>query len=160
MARLASQEKAGYFPLPTSLLPTIASHIQRSTNNGRFLDPCAGEGSAAVALSEVLGLSPFGIELHEERGSEASGRFPAGQFLTCDFRAATVSRGSMSLLYLNPPYDTDDSELNAQSTRLEYQWLRDTRGWLTTGGVLVYVVPQHVLGVRAIGRYMAGTPRI
>ena len=62
-----------------------------------------------------------------------------------------TSQGGFNFLYLNPPYDTDPD-----SGRLEYQWLRDTRPWLQPGGLLVYVIPQKVLGYRKVARYLAG----
>ncbi len=46
---------------------------------------------------------------------------------------------SLSLLYLNPPYDR---ELGAgQSQRMEQVFLSHTYRWLKPGGVLVLVVP-------------------
>ncbi len=62
MARPESQAIAGYFPTPDHLVPAIASLValeRERYDRPVFLDPCAGTGSALVALaSAVLDLSP------------------------------------------------------------------------------------------------------
>jgi len=47
---------------------------------------------------------------------------------------------AVSLLYLNPPYDWEAGESNNQ--RLEAVFLEHTYGWLKSGGVLLFVIPQ------------------
>ena len=47
---------------------------------------------------------------------------------------------SVSLLYLNPPYDWEAGESNNQ--RLEFVFLEHTCRWLKAGGVLLFVIPQ------------------
>ena len=47
---------------------------------------------------------------------------------------------SLSLLYLNPPYDWECGESNNQ--RLEYVFLEHTYRWLKPTGVLIFVIPQ------------------
>ncbi len=77
MTRLANIEKAGYYPLPPVITDLILTYIAvpvndiESSQNGRPLDPCAGEGTALVALADKLGLEPYGVELHEERAEKA-----------------------------------------------------------------------------------------
>ena len=75
MTRLANIEKAGYYPLPPVITDLILTYIAVPVNdnlpNGRPLDPCAGEGTALVALADKLGLEPYGVELHEERAEKA-----------------------------------------------------------------------------------------
>jgi Uncharacterised methyltransferase family (DUF6094) len=50
---------------------------------------------------------------------------------------------SLSLLYLNPPYDLEVGQTNNQ--RLELVFLEHTYRWLKPGGVLVFVIPQPQL---------------
>ena len=50
---------------------------------------------------------------------------------------------SLSLLYLNPPYDLEVGRTNNQ--RLELVFLEHTYRWLKPGGVLVFVIPQPQL---------------
>src|SRR5208337_667882 len=47
---------------------------------------------------------------------------------------------SVSLLYLNPPYDWESGESNNQ--RLELVFLEHSYRWLKAGGVLIFVIPQ------------------
>ncbi len=62
MARPESQAIAGYFPTPDHLVPAIASLValeRERYDRPVFFDPCAGTGSALVALAAaVLDLAP------------------------------------------------------------------------------------------------------
>lgn len=159
MTRLANTEKAGYYPLPPSVTDLIVPTIT-APHGGRILDPAAGEGTALITLAEKLGLDPFGVELHEGRAQAA--RDAIGQLVVQNgddafstrilhdsYLNLVTSRGGYNLLYLNPPYDYDDED-----GRLEYQWLVHMRPWLQTGGLLVWVVPQHMLRFRKATRYI------
>ena len=61
MARLASIAKAGYFPIPAELLPSVARAVmpvypdEGKSYADRFgiLDPCAGEGTAVIHLLQA-----------------------------------------------------------------------------------------------------------
>lgn len=61
MARLASQEKAGFYPIPPTITDLIRSHIS-APHGGRVLDPCCGTGIALVTLAEMLRLEAYGVE--------------------------------------------------------------------------------------------------
>lgn len=166
MTRLANMEIAGFYASPPEVIHIISKHITTS-QGGRILDPCTGEGIALVTLADKLGLEPFGVELHEGRAKAA--REAVGQLLISrhgsdnedsttvhgtrilhdSYLSLVTSRGGYNLLYLNPPYDHDDED-----GRLEYQWLVHTRPWLQPGGLLVWVVPQHMLRFRKATRYI------
>jgi hypothetical protein len=160
MTRLANIEKAGYFPLPPLVTDQIAGHIS-APQGGRILDPCAGEGTALLSLAQQLELDPFGVELHEGRAQAAraaTNRFLAGQenpilphgrILHDSYLNLVTPAHSFNLLYLNPPYDHDETD-----GRLEYQWLMRSRPWLQAGGLLIWVVPQHLLRLRKAVRYI------
>jgi len=159
MSRLANKVNAGFYPLPPEVAELIRSHIA-APHGGRILDPCAGEGEALVALAEKLGLDPYGVELHEQQAATAlqavnhllESRPEAGdhrtRILHDSYHNLITSRGGYNFLYLNPPYDHDDED-----GRLEYQWLVRCRSWLQPGGLLVWVVPQHMLKLRKATRY-------
>lgn len=70
MTRLANGAKAGYFPIPPAVTDLITTYLT-APQNGRILDPCAGEGTALVTLAAKLHLTPFGVELHQERAHKA-----------------------------------------------------------------------------------------
>ena len=160
MTRLANLEKAGYFPLPAPVTELVQTHLA-APHGGRILDPCAGEGEALVAFAEELGLDPYGVELHEGRAAAVrlaltrllesrSGASEHGTRILHDsYLNLVTSRSGYNFLYLNPPYDHDDED-----GRLEYQWLVRCRPWLQSGGLLVWVVPQHLLKFRKATRYI------
>lgn len=164
MTRLANIEKAGYFPLPVDISHLLKGYIH-VPHGGRLLDPCAGEGGALLALATQWQMEPFGCELHRKRANQA--RNSINQFLQNertwlhtdslptriiqdDYRNLQAPRESFNLLYLNPPYDRDK-----EMGRLEYQWLRDTRVLLQQDGVLIWVIPHHILQMTRACRYLA-----
>ncbi|MBK8989615.1 MAG: hypothetical protein IPM39_26750 [Chloroflexi bacterium] len=65
-------------------------------------------------------------------------------------------RSGYNLLYLNPPYLRDDEEqgMGGSNGRAEYQFLWRTRPYLQPGGLLVYVVPRHILRSRKLADYL------
>ncbi|MEI2607274.1 MAG: DUF6094 domain-containing protein [Candidatus Promineifilaceae bacterium] len=169
MTRLANIEKAGFFPLPPAVTDLIVTYLA-APHRGRVLDPCTGEGTALVTLADKLGLEPFGIELHEGRAKKAQElvqqwltrrlqasrsavlpHLPTRRVLHDSYMSLITPRGGYNLLYLNPPYDHDDED-----GRLEYQWLKLCRPHLQPGGVLIWVVPQHLLKFAPAARYIAG----
>ena len=164
--RLANLEKAGYFPVAPSVTKLVSTHIA-APHGGRILDPCAGEGAALATLAEKLGLDPFGVELHEGRAEAARQTInqlvaaraeeddsdttvsPTTRILHDSYLSLVTSRGGYNLLWVNPPYNYDEED-----GRLEYQWLVHTRACLQAGGLLVWVVPQHMLKFRKATRYI------
>ena len=141
MSRLANKMKAGYFPTPHRVAQYIAGHlIAPGSGAFRWLDPCAGEGAALDFLARVHGGETFGIELDAER-AEVAARF-LDHTLQGDYAAQQLPKGNnagISVLFLNPPYDDDDTT----GGRLELAFLRDTQDWLMPGGILIYLIPQY-----------------
>ena len=141
MSRLENKMKAGYFPTPSVVVSRIAGHLSPpESGDFRWLDPCAGEGAALNALSLALGGETYGIELDENRAQIAA-KF-LDHALTGDYKAQRLPKGEragISVLFLNPPYDTDDT----RGGRLELTFLRDTQEWLMPGGILIYIIPQY-----------------
>ncbi len=166
MSRLASIASAGYYPIHPQITSQIAQHLS-APHGGRIYDPCCGKGVALVQLASSLCLEPFGNELQRSRAEES--RTAVNQYLAQrngppirhrDKQATRIfwspmqqmswSRGGFNLLYLNPPYDQDETE-----GRLERLFLKQTRPALCADGVLVWVVPQIVLAFRAVAEYIA-----
>lgn len=159
MSRLANMELAGFYACPPAVTNLILTHIT-APHSGRILDPCAGEGTALVTLAEKLQLDPYGVELHEGRAKTAREAVKqlvarngedafSTRILHDSYLSLATSRGGYNLLYVNPPYDHDEED-----GRLEYQWLVHARPWLQPGGLLVWVVPQHMLRFRKATRYI------
>lgn len=158
MARLASVAVAGYFPTPQHLISRIAClfHKHEGPHDLSFLDPCAGDGAAILALMGAVSDSTedlFACEMEATRFKalkEACERVSwslTRNLLHGDAFTATFDRKrreGISLLFLNPPYDLDK-----QHGRLEEKFLRRFTGALALGGVLVFVVPHYALKASA-----------
>jgi hypothetical protein len=106
------------------------------------LDPCAGDGAALLAITKDTDAQFAGIELDADRAAACAANGLAtvhGSAFECRAPAE-----SCSLLYLNPPYDT---ELGPHSNdRMELVFLEHCYRWLKTEGVLAFVIPWTALG--------------
>jgi len=143
--RLAAQAKMGYYPTPDNVTSIIARYLRRQRDGLiRILDPCAGEGTAINSIGEHLKAETYGIELDLERGGRAKDILT--KCIITDYQNTRISHSSFSLLWLNPPYDwgARDSELE-RSERLESTFLRDCIPYLSSHGILVYLIPQRRL---------------
>lgn len=168
MARLESIAKGGYYPIPPEVTELALQHLE-SPFGGRVLDPCAGKGKALYDISVRLGLEPYGAELNRDRGKEAHDLIDSmihpdsalrmglkhkdqgmTRFIVEDFQNISAPKASIQLIYLNPPYDWDKKD-----GRLEYTFLKRSTYWLQPGGVLVFVIPQSVVGHKTISDYLA-----
>lgn len=97
-----------------------------------------------MALLEILqGLPahPATVELDADRAAACGGHgIPTIHGSVFDVHA---SAESCSLLYLNPPYDVEIGRFS--NKRMELLFLDHTHGWLKTGGVLIFVIPDTAL---------------
>jgi hypothetical protein len=154
MARLASEAKMGFYPTPERSLEEITEWIEIGEGNSRIqmnsedgaafhlLDPCCGDGEA---LQHVVRFTrktvTWGIELDIERAMEASNILDT--VIQCSIFDARINPlGSVGLLWLNPPYSTEDRE------RVEMKFLRHSMKWLVTDGVLIFIIPETILDER------------
>lgn len=145
MARLESQRKGGFYPCPSAVVDIVADRlVPPAGRKFNVLDPCAGKGAALEALADKwFGAVPYAIEVEVSRGEECAERIGADKTLApCDIFAARMTAGSMSLLWLNPPYDT---ELGGGG-QTQHRFLMHAHSWLAVGGVLCYVVPEYTVG--------------
>ena len=139
MARLASQIKLGYYPTPVEITEEIKKMLT-IPDGARLLDPCCGEGDALHTVAENTGAQTYGIELDRERFTRARDLLHKviwGDALYDVF----VRNKAFSLLWLNPPYDSDGVDLEGRRDRLEIQFLKKYWPKLQTGGILVYIIP-------------------
>lgn len=150
MARLASESKGGFYPTPENQLKLILPHlhirqsIEQSLINA--IDPCAGEGKALRILVEHLqtdgaDVHSYGIELEQTRAEEAKQRL---QHVLHDGYESIRTEPKYSVMWLNPPYAEVFKE------RTELRFLRTlsskSKGVLIPDGLLMFCIPQHVLG--------------
>ena len=140
MSRPYARLKLGYYPLPVEEARSIRSLLIFSDLSSA-IDPCAGDGSALLEITNGTGAHLAAIEVDADRAVAAAQRgIPTvhGSAFECK-----VQSESCSLLYLNPPYDT---ELGPHSNkRMELVFLDHCYRWVRTDGVLVFVIPATAL---------------
>ncbi len=138
--RNAGRLKLGYYPLPIDEARKIGKLL---TAPGAYsaIDPCAGDGTALLEITGNSNASLAAIELDADRAASCAAKGIAtvhGSAFEC-----RVAVESCSLLYLNPPYD---SELGPHSNqRMELVFLEHCYRWIKTDGVLAFVVPSTAL---------------
>lgn len=143
MARLASQEKMGYYPTPVEVVQKIKQILQ-IPQQARLIDTCCGEGEALTLVAEGTGAETYGVELDKERCKKAKERLT--HVLWCDsLNELICTREAFSLLWLNPPYDTEEGGELDEKERLELVFLKKHFSLLQKGGVLALIIPYRVL---------------
>lgn len=142
MARLASKEKAGFYPTPDSVTKMLKKMLDVEAG-ARMLDPCCGEGKTLSALAEGTNAGTFGIELDHNRVQEARSRLKTVQWAD-SLVEMRITSFAFGMVYLNPPYDYEVTG-DEKSDRLEARFLRNYAGKIQVGGWLVLVIPYNVL---------------
>lgn len=135
--RPEGKTKLGFFPLPI----VEAIRLRRCLvcpSEFSALDPCVGNGIAFTELLKGANARRYGIEIDANRAEQAMNL--GIETLHADTMDVRCPPESLSLLYLNPPYDRETGQSNNQ--RLELVFLEHTYRWLKPGGVLVFVIPQ------------------
>jgi hypothetical protein len=131
------QTRLGFFPLPVVEAKRL-KHWLAFSEPFSALDPCVGDGVAFAHLLRDVTCNRYGIDVDANRAEQAKALgIETLQANTMDVRCQPES---VSLLYLNPPYDWEAGESNNQ--RLESVFLEHTYRWLKIGGVLLFVIPQ------------------
>src|ERR1035438_5474822 len=142
--RNAGRLKLGYYPLPVEEAQNIRALLM-SSSDVCSSDLCAGDGAALIEITKDTDAHLTGIELDADRAEAAKHNGVTtthGSVFECRVLAETCS-----LLYLNPPYD---SEFGPHSNkRMELVFLEHCYRWANTEGVLVFVVPAPAVGTCA-----------
>lgn len=133
--------KLGFFPLPAAEARRLRSGLL-CPQQFSALDPCVGDGVAFKCLIDSTGAYSYGIEVDAYRTEQA--RTLGIETLHANAMDVRCPHESLSLLYMNPPYDLEAGHTNNQ--RLELVFLEHTYRWLKPSGVLVFVIPQPQLG--------------
>ena len=139
MARLESNLKMGFYPTPDKTLQLLRGWLVFK-DHAKILDPCCGPGAALARLTKYSNAATYGVELDRERADQAAGKL---NYLALGsiFDVRINPLASIGLLYLNPPYDTENGE------RVEMQFLKHATKWLCDSGTLVFLVPEHIFDV-------------
>src|SRR5205809_6692718 len=140
MSRPFARLKLGYYPLPVQEAGNIRSLLV-APGDSCAIDPCAGDGTAVLEITKETGAQVAAIEIDTDRAAAAVEKGIAtvhGSAFECK-----VQSESCSLLYLNPPYDTELGTHN--NRRMELVFLEHCYRWVRTDGVLVFVFPVAAL---------------
>lgn len=172
--RLAGRTKLGYYPLPPTLAAPLARLLQTAewATHFRMLDPCCGDGTALNLLREEIahqhaaahgrwaefGATTWGIELDQVRAKQAS--MCLDHVLATSFFSTTLSTGNgadrgWQMAYINPIYDDGSEEVEGGRARQEVQFLKRGTERLCDWGIMLWVIPQHVLARRGVATYLA-----
>ena len=154
MARIGSRQIAGYYPTPEHLLDPIASILDFSIDVSVpvLFDPVAGDGAAITGLRDrwLPNAQIVAAELEAQRAAALKRRLAhyPHQALHADALTLAPNRHTSpraTVLYLNPPYDTDP-----QHRRLEQRFLANFTPFLCPGaGHLLFVIPHRALAASA-----------
>jgi len=103
----------GFTPTCLAALARLASLLSTGDGLLRLFDPCCGEGAALVHLGKALlekgaQVETLAVEIEQGR-AEIAARY-LDKVLNADFRRTALTHKSVSLLFLNPPYDAAGGE--------------------------------------------------
>jgi hypothetical protein len=134
--RNVARLKMGYYPLPEAEGEKLRSLLSFA-GLASVIDPCVGQGTALNLVTHDAPVRRYGIELDAERARIASSKgIETVQGNSFD----TIAKPeSFSLLYLNPPYDSEIGTI--ANRRMEAVFLEHTHRWLRMEGVLILVIP-------------------
>jgi SAM-dependent methyltransferase len=135
--RLEGKVKLGFYPLPVTEAGRIRRFLRYPENSCATIDPCIGDGTAFAAITGEAPALRYGIELDAYRAEQARAR--AHEVIHGSAFDVHCSVESVSLLYLNPPYDFEWGQ--DHKGRMERVFLEQLYRWLKPGGVLVFVLP-------------------
>jgi hypothetical protein len=138
--RNVARIKLGYYPLPHAEGLRLRKLLVFE-DGASAAGPCAGTGAALHQLTEGADVDKHGVELDAGRAAQSAA---SGIKTIHGNLFETIGKAeSVSLLYLNPPYD---AEIGSRANkRMEYLFLKHTFRWLVEGGVLLMVVPRERL---------------
>lgn len=151
--------KSGYYPTDEATLERTLNALAPADGPMCILDPCAGEGVAIAEAAHVLGreqVRAFAVEFDEERANHA--RSLVDHCIHGDLMDTMIARQSFGLLWLNPPYGDLAKDANGNigyegkgRARLEKLFYQKTLPLLQYDGILVFIVPSHVLDQEMVG---------
>src|ERR1700757_184416 len=109
--------KLGFFPLPTAEAARLRNCLTFAPEFSA-VDPCVGDGVAFRRLLEGAQAHRYGIEIGANRAEQA--RVLGIETLQANTMDVRCPAESISLLYLNPPYDLDVGQTNNQRLELVF----------------------------------------
>jgi len=148
--RLEGVAKMGYYRTPDNATKQILRRLEPKNPGDRLVlgDPCCGEGLALREAADYLKsygpVITYGIEPDEKRAEASKKRLD--YVIKDGYENATITNQAFSLWWFNPPYDSATAGEYEKTERKEVIFLRNTFKYIAPHGVLICIVPQHVLG--------------
>lgn len=123
--RNVARLKMGYYPLPEAEGVKLRALLSFSEPSS-VIDPCVGQGMALHLVTSDAQVRRYGVELDAERARIASAN--GIETIQGNGFYAIARPESFSLLYLNPPYDSEIGSI--ANRRMEAVFLEHTYRWL------------------------------
>lgn len=133
--------KMGYFPIPIEEAERLQSLLVFPEDEASVVDPCVGTGDALLSIAPSAQVRRYGVELDSGRAKEAASK--GIEVIQGNVFETSVKVGSFSLLYLNPPYDSEIAATGSE--RMEKLFLSHSYRWLIDNGILILVIPHERL---------------
>ncbi len=134
--RNVARLKMGYYPLPESEGARLRA-LLFFTEPASAVDPCVGQGTALQLITSETPVRLYGVELDADRAQIANSK--GIETIQGNAFDAVAKSESFSVLYLNPPYDSEIGSI--ANNRMERLFLDHTYRWLVPEGVLVLIIP-------------------
>jgi Uncharacterised methyltransferase family (DUF6094) len=168
MSFIQAKEKLEYYPTPECIVDAIARYLQLPYQDYvHAIDPCAGKGTALALLvkhlkeqertryaSSRVVCRTYGIEPERQRARAAQEQLDHvihDSYFSTTLSTGDGPEGGWQLAFLNPPYDYDQehTEASGRKRRLEITFLERTTHRLSSGGILIWIVPRRCLSTAA-----------
>ncbi len=145
----------GFFATPPRVVSALAKMFTPSDKYVTCtIDPGSGEGAALEQFRNEVGgrdVRCFGIESDQGRARTARERFTPtnGDCLWASIEDTGIT-GDFPLIWFNPPYDRTRGQ-----GRLELLLFNRVKEWARRGGILIFILPDYVLGDAKAGIALA-----
>ncbi|MCA9397249.1 class I SAM-dependent methyltransferase, partial [candidate division WWE3 bacterium] len=163
MARIESKLKAGAYPLEEdkrNMLANIIRPYAGDAMQGILVDPFCNNGDTANFLAKSWNMEWYGVEIQKELAREAQEKHGLNRVIYGDAYDVTISHGSIDVLYLNPPYDTDPTTGLFDSNRSEVTALSNLLKYVSLDGMIILVMYAHNVNADIFRHMLKATNRL
>ncbi|MEI2356676.1 DUF6094 domain-containing protein [Mesobacillus zeae] len=158
MSHVGNKIRAGFFATP-ELQGEYLNKLLNVKGSGAWLDPTCGEGEilhqlSADHLREDCTITTYGVELDKSRAEKAKSLL--NHCINAPIESMVIQNDSVSMLYLNPPYDYTMKGMDDESAdRKEWTELFRNIRYLKEKGLMIYVIPSYRFADKRIARFLA-----
>lgn len=142
VGHLMNKIKMGYYPTDLEHVKMIKEGLLFPESKVNLFDPCCGEGFALDMLAMDTDSDTFGIEIDENRRTEAERRINHMGFGSYFY--SRIGTEAFHCIFLNPPYLNQIGK-DGLRTRSEKRFLVESLHHLMRDGVMIYIIPYYRL---------------